>query len=264
LALNRIVDGSSPLFCLHAGFGTVFDYEPLARHLDGQCTVYGLQCRMLLDREWQDSSLAAMAGDYAQVVLRKQPEGPLRLLGWSLGGPLAVLVAAELIRLGREVSLLGLVDSYLPGLAAAGGDWRDDFHGFVAVTLGDAPAAALDPATLTQLNADALAVQIGQLREQGSTSEVYARIEAQDLAHTFVVAMRLKALGEALHSLPAVAAEARCWWGEGVGSRERASFEAALGQCQASAVVAAGHFELLQHPSVLADIRDSLAPTFSH
>ncbi len=264
LALNRIVDGSSPLFCLHAGFGTVFDYEPLARHLDGQCTVYGLQCRMLLDREWQDSSLAAMAGDYAQVVLRKQPEGPLRLLGWSLGGPLAVLVAAELIRLGREVSLLGLVDSYLPGLAAAGGDWRDDFHGFVAVTLGDAPAAALDPATLTQLDADALAVQIGQLREQGSTSEVYARIEAQDLAHTFVVAMRLKALGEALHSLPAVAAEARCWWGEGVGSRERASFEAALGQCQASAVVAAGHFELLQHPSVLADIRDSLAPTFSH
>jgi hypothetical protein len=28
--MNAEVKGVAPLFCLHAGFGTVFDYEPLA------------------------------------------------------------------------------------------------------------------------------------------------------------------------------------------------------------------------------------------
>ncbi|AZP72377.1 hypothetical protein EJJ20_25940 [Pseudomonas poae] len=96
LLLNTSVTGAAPLFCLHAGFGTVFDYEPLARQLEGQCSVYGLQCRMLLDRHWEDDSLASMAIDYAQYIRQKQPHGPYRLLGWSLGGTLAVLVASEL------------------------------------------------------------------------------------------------------------------------------------------------------------------------
>ncbi|MFP3499504.1 thioesterase domain-containing protein, partial [Pseudomonas sp. SIMBA_059] len=80
----------------------------------GVCSVYGVQCRMLLDRQWKDESLQAMAIDYAQYIRQKQPEGPYRLAGWSLGGTLAILVAQELEIQGETVAMLGLVDSFVP------------------------------------------------------------------------------------------------------------------------------------------------------
>ena len=75
LALNTPGQAGAALFCLHAGFGTVFDYEPLARRLEGRCSVHGIQCRMLLDRDWQDHSLEAMAIDYTRFIRRQQPRG---------------------------------------------------------------------------------------------------------------------------------------------------------------------------------------------
>lgn len=56
LALNAAVDGCPPLFCVHAGFGTVFDYEPLARRLNGRRSVLAIQARSLLDPNWRDVS----------------------------------------------------------------------------------------------------------------------------------------------------------------------------------------------------------------
>ena len=44
LALNSRVNQVPPLFCLHAGFGTVFDYEPLARKLDGRRSSSSMAC----------------------------------------------------------------------------------------------------------------------------------------------------------------------------------------------------------------------------
>ena len=44
-------------------------------------------------------------------MLRVQPGGPFHLLGWSLGGPIAQAVAAELQHRGHEVGLLGVLDS---------------------------------------------------------------------------------------------------------------------------------------------------------
>ncbi|MCE1117369.1 amino acid adenylation domain-containing protein [Pseudomonas sp. NMI795_08] len=261
LALNRRVDGAPPLFCVHAGFGTVFDYEPLARHLEGRCTVYGVQCRMLLDRNWQDGSLAAMAVDYAQAIRHKQPEGPYQLLGWSLGAPLAVLIAQQLLAQGQAVSLLGLVDSYIPTANPLLSDWRDELPGFLEVTLGHAAAAAFEPSALPALDAVVLEQHIARLQQHAGAQGAYARVEAQELAHTFVVAMRLKALAEQLHALPAVAVDTQCWWGDGFGSPVHQAFEAALGQCLAARHVPAGHYDMLNHRALLQDVSDSLRLT---
>ena len=54
LPLNAAVQGRRPVFCLHGGFGTVFDYERLARRIDRRRQVYGLQSRMLVDTAWRD------------------------------------------------------------------------------------------------------------------------------------------------------------------------------------------------------------------
>ncbi|MEI4809459.1 amino acid adenylation domain-containing protein [Pseudomonas aeruginosa] len=115
LALNAAVDGCPPLFCVHAGFGTVFDYEPLARRLNGRRSVLAIQARSLLDPNWRDVSLQRMAEDYVALIRQRQAEGPYHLLGWSLGGTLGMLMAAELERQGQQVAFLGLLDSYVPG-----------------------------------------------------------------------------------------------------------------------------------------------------
>nr|WP_245213874.1 alpha/beta fold hydrolase [Pseudomonas aeruginosa] len=114
LALNAAVDGCPPLFCVHAGFGTVFDYEPLARRLNGRRSVLAIQARSLLDPNWRDASLQRMAEDYVALIRQRQAEGPYHLLGWSLGGTLGMLMAAELERQGQQVAFLGLLDSYVP------------------------------------------------------------------------------------------------------------------------------------------------------
>ena len=125
LALNRAPTDRRPLFCLHAAFGTVLDYEPLARRLEGIVPVYGVQNRMLVEPAWRDRSLEALAADQARHIRARQPAGPYRLLGWSLGGTLAVTVAQLLEQQGQEVELCGLVDPYVPGEAATEEDGLD-------------------------------------------------------------------------------------------------------------------------------------------
>uniref|UniRef100_UPI0035A65647 non-ribosomal peptide synthetase n=1 Tax=Pseudomonas putida TaxID=303 RepID=UPI0035A65647 len=254
LLLNDRVAEASPLFCLHAGFGTVFDYEPLARRLDGHCSVYGLQCRMLLDRDWQDESLRAMAIDYAQYIRQKQPEGPYRLAGWSLGGTLAVLVAEELESQGQQVSLLALVDSFIPraGQMQQESDWSEDLSGFLKVILSVEKAQIVLPAVPVDSDEANLAQVIETVRGQGDVQSTYASIDSAELAHTFRVAMQLKALSRQLAALPATRISASCWWaGDQVdptliqGSRENRVFDV-------------DHYSILKHTEVVEQLAAKL------
>ena len=82
LPLNGGQGDAAPLFCVHAGMGTLFDYQPLARALDGGRAVHGLPFRMLDDPAHRDVSLAQMARDYCAMIRARQPQGPYHLLGW--------------------------------------------------------------------------------------------------------------------------------------------------------------------------------------
>ncbi|WP_341796513.1 MULTISPECIES: non-ribosomal peptide synthase/polyketide synthase [unclassified Pseudomonas] len=247
LLLNSRVADATPLFCLHAGFGTVFDYEPLARRLDGHCSVYGLQCRMFLDRDWEDDSLESMAIDYAQYIRQKQPEGPYRLMGWSLGGSLAVMVARELENQGQQVAALGLVDSFMPKpeVVPAEGDWGNDLRGFLSVVLGIAKEQL--PAGVVPVDTEAAALEqmVQQWRADHCEQSAYADISSGELAHTFVVAMRLKALSSQISGLPSTSAQASCWWaGDTVSPywTRRSTVNVAIN---------AGHYDILKHPEVI-------------
>ncbi|MNF24246.1 Linear gramicidin synthase subunit D [compost metagenome] len=252
LLLNTAVTQARPLFCLHAGFGTVFDYEPLARRLDGQRSVYGLQCRMLLDHAWEDESLDAMAIDYAQYIRQKQPLGPYQLLGWSLGGTLAVLVAAELEKQGQDIEFLGLVDSFMPSADQADPplDWSADLRGFLAVILG-LPAGQLPPLDIAA-NTSSTDVQrlIAGVQAEAGRVSVYSQIGSEELAHTFVVAMRLKLLSQQLSGLPATAVAAHCWWAAGAAN--------SLASALLNEQIGAGHYDLLKHPGLLQGLLQCL------
>ena len=100
-----------PLFAVHAVGGTVHEYALLARELDGTCRTWGIEAAGLRAGEPPGSSLDDMADRYAQAVCTAQSAGPVRLVGWSMGGVLAFETACRLSALGRDVPLVVLLDT---------------------------------------------------------------------------------------------------------------------------------------------------------
>ncbi|HEY9314185.1 thioesterase domain-containing protein, partial [Williamsia sp.] len=67
--------------------------------------------------DWHPASVEEIAARYADEIRAVRPDGPYRLLGWSLGGVIAHAVAARLQRDGHEVEMLVMFDSF-PGESA--------------------------------------------------------------------------------------------------------------------------------------------------
>ncbi|AEA68669.1 MULTISPECIES: non-ribosomal peptide synthetase [Pseudomonas] len=118
LKLSPLVRLSAPntveaanLYCFHPSTGHVQDYRTLLAPLSGW-RLWGLQAAYLSD----DST--ALGGDieslgalYVEHLRQQQPQGPYHLLGFSLGGLLAIAAAARLESQGEEVAFLGIIDS---------------------------------------------------------------------------------------------------------------------------------------------------------
>ncbi len=103
--------GTPPLFCVHPAGGHVMIYNELSAHLPDKQTIFGIQSRALDQPENEYESVEQMAEAYAAEVKRHQPRGPYYLLGWSMGGVLAVSVSKALEGGGDEVGFVGLVDA---------------------------------------------------------------------------------------------------------------------------------------------------------
>lgn len=100
-----------PLFCVHPGGGTVLAYLNLARHLDPEQPVYGLESLDLDEEQKLHNKVEDMAAYYIEVMQTVQPEGPYLIGGWSFGGLVAFEIAQQLQAQGQEVSLLMLLDT---------------------------------------------------------------------------------------------------------------------------------------------------------
>ncbi|XXS01113.1 amino acid adenylation domain-containing protein [Sorangium sp. So ce426] len=100
----------SPLYCLHAGGGHVLHYRPLALQLQGERPIYGVQSRSFYLEGWVDDSIGSMAEHYVDEIERSRRGGAVNLLGYSLGGVIAIEVARVCERRGLDVGFVGLVD----------------------------------------------------------------------------------------------------------------------------------------------------------
>ncbi|HEY3569677.1 MAG TPA: condensation domain-containing protein, partial [Thermoanaerobaculia bacterium] len=105
-----------PLFCIHALGGEVLCYVDLARYLGSDQPVYGLQARAWSGLDLEDpESIEAMAAEYVAALRAAQPAGPYQILGYSLGGVVALEMVRQLQEQGEEVRILAILDTLLTG-----------------------------------------------------------------------------------------------------------------------------------------------------
>ncbi|QWP77239.1 amino acid adenylation domain-containing protein [Lysobacter sp. K5869] len=102
-------EGERPLFCIHPVTGVGWAFAGMLRQLE--LPLYALQSRGLRGGALP-GSIEEIAADYIAQMRKVQPQGPYRLLGWSLGGLIGHAVAAQLQRDGAQVELLAMMDSY--------------------------------------------------------------------------------------------------------------------------------------------------------
>jgi thioesterase domain-containing protein len=74
--------------------------------------IFGLQPRGLDGLEQPHDSIEEVARDFASAMLNMQPLGSYNMIGVSLGGLIAFEAAYQLIRIGKPVSFLALLDAY--------------------------------------------------------------------------------------------------------------------------------------------------------
>jgi surfactin family lipopeptide synthetase A len=100
-----------PFFCMHEGFGEVFVYRHLAKHLSSEQPFYGLQAQGLDGKQPPLNRIEQMATNYLKEIRNLQPEGPYYLGGFCAGGVVAYEMAQQLHAQGQEVALLALIDT---------------------------------------------------------------------------------------------------------------------------------------------------------
>ncbi|MFF9150030.1 amino acid adenylation domain-containing protein [Streptomyces sp. NPDC014861] len=134
--------GDARVVFVHPVGGDVLCYQEIVDAVTGgeggagRATLYGVRASGLHPDEPLATGLDAMAEQYARTLLEELPDGPLHLVGWSMGGTIALHLAGVLDREGRAVSSLTTVDSFtgrgdgpLPDLTARLGGFFGDLTG---------------------------------------------------------------------------------------------------------------------------------------
>jgi len=108
----------TPLYCIPSLSGAVSEYIQLAKILEGDRPVYGIQIADQAQTGKLDAvrSLREMAASIVTKLLTHDRDGPICLIGYSFGGSLAIEVAQQLVVHGKFVPFVGLIDS-MPGPA---------------------------------------------------------------------------------------------------------------------------------------------------
>jgi thioesterase domain-containing protein len=112
LVLLKQGNQKPPVFIAPGLGDTVFDLFHLVERIDSLQPIYGMQPRGLDGVDEPLTSVEAMAQFQFEAIKQLQPQGPYFLIGYSLGGLVALEIAQRLSAGGEKVALLALVDSY--------------------------------------------------------------------------------------------------------------------------------------------------------
>ncbi|NEN87818.1 MAG: amino acid adenylation domain-containing protein [Okeania sp. SIO3H1] len=103
-----------PLFLIPPSSGTVLFYLDLARNLGSEQPIYGLQAPGLNGERSPFTTLKELATHHLKAIKTIQPSGPYYLVGFCVGGHLALEMAQQLHQQGDTLALLALIESSAP------------------------------------------------------------------------------------------------------------------------------------------------------
>jgi amino acid adenylation domain-containing protein len=107
-------DGNKPpLFMIHGAGLNILNFKNVISHFDEDQPVYGIQGIGPNGYDNWFESIEEMAARYIESIIKINPNGPYALAGFSFGGVVAFEMARQLKELGKKVSIVALLDSYL-------------------------------------------------------------------------------------------------------------------------------------------------------
>lgn len=101
-----------PLYIVHGQGMNIIGFRTLAPELDDEQSIYGLQAKGLNPDDEPLDDIEMIAAEYIKEMLQSNPHGPYALMGYSSGGLIALEMSIQLKILNKEVSFLGLLDTY--------------------------------------------------------------------------------------------------------------------------------------------------------
>nr|WP_194847834.1 non-ribosomal peptide synthetase [Candidatus Neptunochlamydia vexilliferae] len=112
VSLNKEKKECPSLFMVHPGAGGCEVYASLANHLEGEYTCYGIDSYNLYAEEKLET-VEALADHYLKEISRLGPQEEYHLLGWSLGGLIALEMGVILESKGVKNLQICLLDTTL-------------------------------------------------------------------------------------------------------------------------------------------------------
>ncbi len=116
LVVLRTSGNRIPLIFVHSTNGPLFEYGCLIKELGSNQPCYGFQIRSNSLPPDCDSSLETLARHYVSSLLESNLKEPFHLVGFCLGGTIAIEIATQLKQAGMELGSLNLIDTFPPHL----------------------------------------------------------------------------------------------------------------------------------------------------
>jgi thioesterase domain-containing protein/acyl carrier protein len=98
------------LFIIHPLHGMVYQYVELARLLEDEYNVYGIQVRGMVKRTKFPETFDIMVADYANQILRIQEKGPFYIIGFCFGDFVGYNLTKQIEDLNHEVGVFIMLD----------------------------------------------------------------------------------------------------------------------------------------------------------
>lgn len=100
-----------PIYLVHGSGLNVLAFSALAKYMDADQPVYGMQALGLNGKTEFLYSIEEIARKYNAEILAHDPQGPYALAGYSLGGFIAFEMAKQLLQMGKEIKMLAILDT---------------------------------------------------------------------------------------------------------------------------------------------------------
>jgi thioesterase domain-containing protein len=105
-------DHALPVFMVHGMGGSVLEFSELIKYLQTSSAIYGLQAKGSDGTAAPLTRIEHIARFQLDAIKKIQPHGPYRLIGYSLGGLVALEMAHLMAAESEPIGLLVMIDSY--------------------------------------------------------------------------------------------------------------------------------------------------------